>query len=311
MDSKDEILRRMDEQVAALRSLETKYSKKLGEWSGFPIGWTALIDNLLAKLSKMEGWDTLEVQQVKSKFGGLRFYTGPASEEMREAIREAEHVSYETCTECGAPGRSHEHKGWIYTACPMHSKDTTNLMKIHFQKDYFPENLFEVLREEVPWVNRDAPRDECFMSVDTSLTYSYGNNNELREALHTYRAVPMHPKVLEILEKLNKDFGTSYNVCVLNYYKSEKQHLGWHADDSPEQDLDHPIAVVSFGAERYIYTKRKDFKGNIPDSDKYFLTNGSLFVMPGGYQKDHFHKIPKHDQPCGGRISMTFRKLDR
>lgn len=184
-------------------------------------------------------------------------------------------------------------------------------LMITFKKNYIEESLFDTLREEVPWVNRDAPRDECFMAVDTELTYSYGNNNDVREALHTYNAVPMHPKVLEMMKKLNKDFGCEYNVCVLNYYKSEKQHLGWHADDSPEQDLSHPIAVISFGAERYIYVKEKTFKGNIPDEDKFFLSNGSVFIMPGGYQDGHFHKIPKHDKPCGGRVSLTFRKLDR
>jgi alkylated DNA repair dioxygenase AlkB len=184
-------------------------------------------------------------------------------------------------------------------------------MSILFVEKYIQEDLFDLLREEVPWVNRQAPRDECFMAIDAGLTYSYGNNNDVREALHTYAAVPMHPKVQEIMEKLNHDFNCSHNVCVLNYYKSEKEHLGWHADDSPEQDLMHPIAVISFGAERYIYTKLQEYKGTIPDSDKFLLTNGALFVMPGGYQDNHFHKIPKHSAPCGGRISFTFRKLDR
>lgn len=184
-------------------------------------------------------------------------------------------------------------------------------MKPHFEENFYPKDLFETLRSEVPWENRSAPRDECFMALDENLMYSYGNNNSLREELHTYKAVPMHPEVLNIMNKLNEEFGTEYNVCVLNFYQSEKQHLGWHADDSPEQDLSHPIAVISFGAERFIFIKEKGFKGNIPNENKFFLTNGSLFIMPGGFQDKFFHKIPKHDQPCGGRISLTFRKLDR
>ncbi len=184
-------------------------------------------------------------------------------------------------------------------------------MRPEFIPGYEPQDLFEELRQNVPWTNRSSPRDECFMALDTSLSYSYGNNNSLREALHTYHAVPMHPAVLRILERLNAEFGCQYNVCVLNYYQGQHQHLGWHADDSPEQDLSHPIAVVSFGAERYIYVKEKSFKGNIPEEDKFLLTKGSVFIMPGGYQDNHFHKIPKHSEPCGGRISLTFRKLDR
>lgn len=181
-----------------------------------------------------------------------------------------------------------------------------------FKPAYVTEDLFDSLRTEVAWVNRNAPRDECFMAAPNApRTYSYGNNNDRREALHTYHAVDMHPKVMELMGKLNQDFGADYNVCVLNYYKDQHQHLGWHADDSPEQDLSHPIAVVTFGAERYIFTKKKTDKGTVPDSDKYMLTRGSLFIMPGGYQDDHFHRIPKHDRECGGRISLTFRKLVR
>ena len=39
--------------------------------------------------------------------------------------------------------------------------------------------------------------------------------------------------------------GVAYNVCFLNRYDDQRNHLGWHADDSPEMDHDHPIAVVS------------------------------------------------------------------
>lgn len=178
--------------------------------------------------------------------------------------------------------------------------------------DYITENHYETLRTGVPWVNRESPRDECFMALaDAPQTYSYGNDNDNRRDLHTYRAVPMHPCVEAILHQLNSAFDARYNVCVLNYYKDQHQCLGWHADDSPEQDPDHPIAVIAFGAARYIFTKKKDAKGAVPPEDRYLMTPGALFVMPGGYQNEHAHRIPKHDRPCGGRISLTFRRLVR
>ena len=183
---------------------------------------------------------------------------------------------------------------------------------INFIPAYATEDLFDTLRTEVAWVNRKAPRDECFMaSSGAPRIYSYGNNNESRTEDHTYKAVDMHPAVQGLMDRINLEFGTEYNVCVLNYYRDERQHLGWHADDSPEQDLTHPIAVVAFGAERYIWVKEKGVKGDVPDSDRYLMTKGALFVMPGGFQDTHYHRIPKHDRPCGGRISLTFRKLVR
>lgn len=175
-----------------------------------------------------------------------------------------------------------------------------------FIKDFYKTDLFDVLKDEAPWVNRDAPRDECFMAVDVTKTYTYGTPPTAR----TYTAAPMHPCVQDVMDILNAE-GNQYNICVLNYYKDKNQHLGWHADDSPEQDLDHPIAVVSFGVARYLYVKEKTFKGTIPDENKFLMSSGSLFVMPGGFQYNHVHKIPKHFAECGGRISLTFRKLDR
>lgn len=167
------------------------------------------------------------------------------------------------------------------------------------------EKLFDTLRSEVTWANREAPRDECFMA-DESLEYTYGKG-----VTRTYNSLVFHKAVADIMERMNSEFGTSYNVCFLNFYKGEREHLGWHADDSPEMDSSHPIAVVSFGAPRFIWTKHKDYKGEIPDEDKYLLGDGSLFVMPAGFQNDNLHKIPKNDKPCGGRISLTFRKFVR
>lgn len=163
--------------------------------------------------------------------------------------------------------------------------------------------IYFILRSDVAWEHRDAPREECFMSL-VPLSYTYGKGVGER----TYHSLAFHPLVLELMNKLNSEFNSEYNICFLNYYKSEKEHLGWHADDSPEMDKTHPIAVVSFGADRLIYIKEKEYRGEIPKDDQYMLGNCSLFIMPAGMQETHYHKIPKGDKPCGGRISLTFRK---
>jgi len=56
------------------------------------------------------------VSQVKEKFGGLRFYVGPASTEVFDIIDECELLSYTICELCGKPGRPRE-GGWIRTLC--------------------------------------------------------------------------------------------------------------------------------------------------------------------------------------------------
>ena len=174
-------------------------------------------------------------------------------------------------------------------------------MKPVYIKGY-SEDLFDALLSEVAWSNREAPRDECFMA-GAELEYTYGKG-----FTRTYASLEFHPAVKSLMDKMNSELGTEYNVCFLNYYKSEREHLGWHADDSPEMDEGHPIAVISFGAERYIWHKDKEYKGVIPEEDKCLLERGSLFIMPAGFQANNLHKIPKHDRKCGGRISLTFRK---
>ncbi len=101
--------------------------------------------------------------------------------------------------------------------------------------------------------------------------------------------------------------GMAFNVCFLNRYDTQHGHLGWHADDSPEMSHDHPIAVVSLGAEREIWWKHKTEKGQTPPERRRLLEHGSVFVMPPGFQRDHLHRIPKADHVVGTRISLTFR----
>jgi alkylated DNA repair dioxygenase AlkB len=177
-------------------------------------------------------------------------------------------------------------------------------MKPEYIENYI-EDIFDILMNKVPWANRDAPRDECFMSL-TPLEYTYGKG-----FTRTYKSIDMIDEVRLVMDKINSEMNCSYDICFLNYYKNDKEHLGWHADDSPEMDENHPIGVISVGAERYIWVKEKDFKGNISNDDKYLLGTGSLFTMPAGFQKDYLHKIPKNDRPCGGRISLTFRKYKK
>lgn len=187
-------------------------------------------------------------------------------------------------------------------------------MRPTFTPGYVPASACDalalILTAETPWANvDDAPRDECFMALDLSLTYSYGNDNQRRTRV--YKAAPMHPAVDALMQRLNADYGAAYNVCVLNYYADERRHLGWHSDDSPELNPEHPIAVIAFGATRELWVKHRGATGLVPAEDRFAMTPGALFAMPPGFQDVMLHRIPKHPARCGPRVSLTFRKLDR
>lgn len=188
--------------------------------------------------------------------------------------------------------------------------------------------LFAGLASTVPWVRRDAtPRMEAFYST-LGKPYTYGSGGFSR----TYTPEPeMNTYINKLLFILGFTVPSSaynlpqlFELCFLNRYLNQSDHLGWHADDSPEIDETRPIAVVSLGVEREIWFKpQRCLECNeYQDSDKVvscenhsnnftvtkqLLNHGSLLIMPAGFQQTHYHRIPKCDRTCGERISLTFR----
>lgn len=91
-------------------------------------GWFEIIDRLCFllqqefksvsyKMSEEEKEDFQPVaDQVKEKYGGLRFYITGGNERMQGMIQMAESMSFVTCEDCGAPGKKRT-GGWIYTRC--------------------------------------------------------------------------------------------------------------------------------------------------------------------------------------------------
>jgi hypothetical protein len=82
-------------------------------------GWALIVEELITGL-KAVGWDG-DLQQIKEKFGGLRFYVGNATSEMHSLIDAAEQKSLKTCEVCGSPGETRD-RLWIKTLCDTHVK---------------------------------------------------------------------------------------------------------------------------------------------------------------------------------------------
>jgi len=91
-------------------------------------GWYDLIDVLCHCIQGHTDWKTRDftqeekdefqpvASQVKSKFGGLRFYCDNGDEQTSAMIQMADAMSFKICEECGHPG-SRKGTGWIYTLC--------------------------------------------------------------------------------------------------------------------------------------------------------------------------------------------------
>ena len=86
-------------------------------------GWIVLIDTLFSKIEnhlRTCDADTNKdfvIEQIKEKFGSLRFYAMNADDEIYKMINEVEEKSFETCDECGDAGVLSVRNVWYKTLC--------------------------------------------------------------------------------------------------------------------------------------------------------------------------------------------------
>lgn len=85
-------------------------------------GWWPLIDKVAAAIDSFNAAhpeSSIEVSQIKQKFGGLRIYHHNAPEDIRKLIDEAIEASWHTCERCGATeGIITNLEGCRLTLCP-------------------------------------------------------------------------------------------------------------------------------------------------------------------------------------------------
>ena len=125
-------------------------------FSFLPDGWYTLADSLCADIETelgVESSSPFEVRQIKSKFGGLRFYfrfgrfeelhvdfqtisgerqsvalarsdsAGMTEERLRRLVSAACAASESICEVCGAAARTRNIGGWYATLCDVHARE--------------------------------------------------------------------------------------------------------------------------------------------------------------------------------------------
>jgi len=86
-------------------------------------GWFELIKQLVNDIKNNDITHSVQVNQVKEKFGTLRFYIKKGTEKIFELIFKAEYESGKICEKCGNPGKL-RYGGWILTLCNDCNKKT-------------------------------------------------------------------------------------------------------------------------------------------------------------------------------------------
>lgn len=125
-----------------VKGLESKYPKMFSHpYGGVAVGpgWWPIIEVLCANIqSHIDWWNTnrgdrlivpqVVVEQIKEKYGGLRFYYQGGDDQISGMVRMAEAWAYRSCEDCGAPGKSRS-GGWVKVLCDQHEQERQARMK--------------------------------------------------------------------------------------------------------------------------------------------------------------------------------------
>ena len=83
-------------------------------------GWYDILDNLCGAITQYtHDPDEVYVDQIKEKFGRLRFYLSREDDVMHGMITLAEYMSGHTCETCGKRGKTRG-GSWMVTLCDEH-----------------------------------------------------------------------------------------------------------------------------------------------------------------------------------------------
>jgi hypothetical protein len=113
----------------------------VGKYGGVACGagWFYILDKLCANIQHHIDWKNkseivvpqVTIDQIKEKFGCLRFYYSGGDEYISGMVTLAESMSGVTCEECGSIGERRS-GGWIRTLCDTHEAEKQARMKERF-----------------------------------------------------------------------------------------------------------------------------------------------------------------------------------
>jgi len=107
-----------------------------GQYGGFAVssGWWPILESLCSNIQahldhrnqlhkqypdQHKPVEQVTIDQIKEKFGGLRFYYTGGDDTIYGMVRMAEAWAIRSCEECGNVGKR-QGEGWVRTLCDFH-----------------------------------------------------------------------------------------------------------------------------------------------------------------------------------------------
>jgi alkylated DNA repair dioxygenase AlkB len=158
------------------------------------------------------------------------------------------------------------------------------------------DDLFEILRREVPWYAERRQMYENVVDVPRLLKF-YGEGEPLPHAVldECRAALSAH-----YAEELGEPFATA-GMCL---YRDGRDSVAWHGDRiGRSSSEDTMVAILSVGAPRDLLLRPREGGQSL----RFPAGHGDLVVMGGSCQRTWDHCVPKTAKPVGPRISIQFR----
>jgi len=167
--------------------------------------------------------------------------------------------------------------------------------------DLSPQQVYCRLRDETDW---RAEQIQVWGKLHWQPRLSaWHGEARYRYSGKTFDPQPFTPLQLHIKQAVEQATGCRFNSVLLNYYRDERDSMGFHADDERELGPEPAIASVSFGAPRTFILKHR----TRPQTIKLALGDGCLLLMAGTLQQHWTHGINKERAARGPRHNLTFR----
>ena len=130
------------------KQMEEKFPKMFAnKYGGFAVGkgWYPILEKLCANIQHHIDWqnknhekhpvvEQVVVEQIKEKFGGLRFYYQGGDDNVHGMVRMAESWADVACEECGGIGQRRG-GGWVRTLCDLHEQERNIRIEEQAKKD--------------------------------------------------------------------------------------------------------------------------------------------------------------------------------
>ena len=174
----------------------------------------------------------------------------------------------------------------------------------------YPSSLFYNLVTELPWQADIVTLFGKTHITTRQIVWMGDNNIDYQYFGHRRQTIPWTDTMFHVKQHVEQQLSAlgidaNFNSCLLNYYPSGDDGMGYHADDEKELGEQPVIASLSLGATRKFVFKHKKTQ----DKVELYLESGQLIVMHGDTQSFWKHSITKTKTVATGRISLTFRQI--